>query len=493
MTDRPPRFTAYSSRTLLLGIFMLVCWIQPTELLAQKRINILQAEQILAKTIQGQQIQKLIGNVVLTTDSLKMYCDSAYNFTASREIEAFGNIEIQTEKEWIWADKVFYDLDRDVSNFTGRVIVVNDSTTIYGQQLRYNFNDDIADFDEPILLKDGRGRLRANRGTYYQRQDSAQFYGEVQVADTSQYLEADSLYTNRTTGEYKLFDRVFIDDESNRTKLNGDYMEADSAGRRLIIGNAFIESRSDTTDTTNADTTLIRAERILVQKIDTTRQIDATEQVQIWSADFSALGDTARYISAPEQFWLWSKPIAWHEQIQLTAPNIRAYLQKNELDELEAYPNPFAVQRDTALNRLNQIKGDTLIADFKQGEIHTINTFPTSEMLYFTKNEEGNPDGAINIRAATLTIAFKNGSVFDFTARSNPEGEFLPESEQVGSRQLDGFAWNPERRPTRNTFKDFEYRKWDTIPALPPFADNMPHRYSAYLKRDSSRVIGNPN
>jgi lipopolysaccharide export system protein LptA len=484
--------TLWLRRSFWGFLFVGICFSTlPHESWAQQRISILQADQILAKTVKGQKLQKLIGRVIVETDSLKMYCDSAYNYTGRQQIEAFGNIEIQTKQEWIWSDHLFYDLGTDISEFTGRVIVVNDSTTIYGDQLLYNFGSDIARFKEPILMKDKRGRLRANQGIYYQKQDSAQFYGQVQVADSNQYLESDSLYTNRATGKYELFDRVFINDRKNRTRLNGDFMEADSTGRRLIIGHAYIESRSDSTqsDSATVDTTYINAERILVQRMDSVRQIDATTEVRIWSNDFSALGDTARYLSAPEQFWLWSKPIAWHEQIQLTAPTIKAFLTDNQLDRLLSYPNPFAVQKDTALDRLNQIKGDTLTADFAGGQVQTIHTYPTSEMLYFTKKEDGSPDGAINIRAATLTITFEDGAVYDFTARSNPEGKFLPESDQVASKRLDGFAWNPDQRPLKSDFSDFNYRKWDSIPQLPHFAKDWPRRYIDYVEQDSTRHI----
>ncbi|MGM0589268.1 MAG: OstA-like protein [Bacteroidota bacterium] len=472
----------YKSSLLTGSLFILsILLINPQNSHAQRRITIQQADQILAHTLDGEKVQKLIGNVIVSTDSLTMVCDSAYNYNQRRVIEAFGNIEIQTTDEWIWADSLYYNLETDLSNFNGRVVVVNDSTTIFGEQLRYSFSSDIAQFDTPILLEDNRGRLRANRGIYYQQQDSAQFYGQVQVADSNQYLESDSLYTNRSTGSYQLFDRVYIHDRKNRTKLNGDQMEADSTGRRLIIGNAYIESRSDSSDTTATDTTLINAQRILVLEGEASRTIDATNQVKIWSTDFSAIGDSARYVSHPEQFRLWSNPLAWHEFIQLTAPRINAYLTENNLDSLEAYPQPFAVQRDTALERLNQIKGDTLLASFAEGEVRTIHTFPNSEMIYFTKNENEQPDGAIKIQSSAITIKFRDGAVHTFTAQTEPKGSFLPESPDVVEQRLDGFSWNPERRPTRSDFSMRNNRKWGPIPKKAPFAQNLPYRYETYL------------
>ena len=45
-------------------------------------------------------------------------CDSAFRFLDRDEMHAFGNIQIDTETENIWADTLFYYTDNDISHFT---------------------------------------------------------------------------------------------------------------------------------------------------------------------------------------------------------------------------------------------------------------------------------------------------------------------------------------------------------------------------------------
>src|SRR5699024_9223858 len=377
------------SRTSVIAVLLFGIGFLSLSLIAQaqqKRINILNASRIVGGTYQGQQVRRILGDVHIRHKTLEMYSDSAYQFINQSKIRAFGNIELDTGTEKIWTDTLTYFTDEDFSKLRGRVIIATDSTTLFGHSVDYSFETKEAHFLDRIRYEDLQGTLKADSGYYFRRTDSVRFHGKVQLADSLQYLEGDSLFGNRHKEYYQLHGRIFGDDRKNDSKLMGDYLETDSTGRRLLKGNAWLKNfESDTSDTARVDTTHILARKIISQEqrgpADTTAIVHAYKNVRIWSPDFSAIADTTQYTDSTQTFELWSNSISLHKQVQLTGPYIRAILNEGNIDSLISHPNPFSVQQDTTINRLNQITGDTLHADFADGNLREIHVFKNAKLL----------------------------------------------------------------------------------------------------------------
>lgn len=544
---------------------------------AQSQVSILDADSIYTSTFNGKRIQKILGNVYLKGKNLEMYSDSAYRFTNESKIKAFGNIQINTENEKIWSDSLTYFTDIDFSKLRGRVVIETDSTTLFGNKVDYRFSTRVAHFIDKIRLEDQRGTLKADSGYYYRKADSAQFRGHVQIADSLQYLEGDSLFSNRAKKYYELYGDVYGNDQKNNTLIQGDYLESDSTGRRLLKGNAWMQRfesdttdsvttnhttagsvktdsvqadsvdaplpdstkaarpdsissvipdttrsikadstgstltdtsiaappdttrpiQSDTTgsvqaDTANAaqpDTTHIRAKVIRSVEhrtpTDTTTTVHGYKDVRIWSPSFSAVGDTTLYSDSTSTFEIWSNAKSWHENVQLTGPYIRAKLKDGNIDSLISYPRPFSVQQDTSIDRLNQITGDTLKADFKEANLKQIYVFGESRLLRYTKNEQGKPDGGIDLSAPEIYIHFKSGNLTEMNAIGNINGSYLPESEKTTNKRLDGFSWNPDLRPERPK-KQME-RRFEAITDKLFFT--LPKRYVRHLRKTQNNNL----
>lgn len=515
----------------LLIIFFLIGPALLSDASGQNRINILEANRIEGGQYQGERVQKILGDVYLESDNLEMYCDSAYQFVNTSEIRAFGNIQVNTEAEKIWADTLIYFTDVDFSQLRGRVIIEADSTTLFGNSVDYRFTTKVAHFLDKTRLEDQRGILLADSGFYFREADSAQFRGQVQLKDSLQYLEGDSLFSNRNKKYYELYGEVFGDDQENNTKISGNYLEADSTGRRLLKGNdAWLQNfetdttradsadttvttrtdtttsipkdttqtdnasslkadttasvQTDTTVSTRTDTTHIRAKTILSLEQrspnDTTAIVFGYDSVRIWSPSFSSVSDTSKYNDSTDTFEIWSNSKAWHKQVQLTGPYINAKLVGGEIDSLKSYPRPFSVQQDTTIDRLNQITGDTLHADFKDGALNQIYVFGKSHLLRFTKNKQGKPDGGVDLTAPEIRIFFEKGELKEMKATGKVDGSYLPENEKTAKRRLDGFSWNPDLRPQRP--KQKMQRRF------PPVSDHvffeLPRRYLEHLKKN---------
>ncbi len=268
--------------------------------------------------------------------------------------------------------------------------------------------------------------------------------------------------------------RVYADDFEEKVTFSGNYLYADSTGYRLLTGNdAWLMEVNDS----ETDTTHLLAKKIELQETDSTSLMDAYQQVRLWSSKFSAVADTANYNDAEELFKLRSSPIVWQENIQLTGPYIEATLEDGNIRFLESYIRPIAVQEDTTTGRLNQMTGDTLHAFFDAGELDSMVVFDNSEIIFHQKNEDGEPDGLMEMQAAgSSTMLFENGEFDFFKAVTNIDGTYIPENEGGEDRTLDNFQWNPDRKPQRPP------RQMPRLPVIPsdPFFE-LPPRYVQYL------------
>tara|TARA_Y100001935_G_scaffold93147_1_gene77463 strand:- start:84012 stop:85433 length:1422 start_codon:yes stop_codon:yes gene_type:complete len=441
---------------------------------SQSIIELLRFERAIRTEVQGEAVQKLY-NARLKTKDATLVCDSAYQYVNRDELRAFGNIQIDTESENIWADSLVYYTRNELSKLRGRVIIKQDSSTLFGNVVDYNFATKIAYFRDGIRLEDKDGTLRAENGTYFQEQDSAIFKNNVQIQDSAQYAEGDSLFINRSKEHFQLHSRVFVTDSSGTNLITGNYLEADSTGRRFLSGNGYL--RRIEGDSLSADTTHIHAARILMLESDSTSQIEAYEQVNVWSENFASLSDTLFYDSSTELFRLRGTPKAWHKRIQLNGRDINVQLDSSDVEKLTAFPAAFAVQEDSVTGRFNQLKGDTLIAYFDSGAVSLILLRPNSKILYHTTDDAGEPDGAIENASPETRLFFEDGDLIQAKMGQN-QGLFLPEHAALPDRRLDGFAWDPDLRPQKPVTTP--QPRFSPVPETPPFL--LPDRYLKFIE-----------
>jgi lipopolysaccharide export system protein LptA len=468
----PTKYSLLSALSpFLLIMLMAVCL--PQSLHGQNNVNIIEAGVLQTSTIDGQTVTKILDNVVLSIDQRTMYADSVYQFSALNRIQAY-NIQIETENEIIWADTLFHNTLTDYSELRGRVVVESENNRLFSEAMDVSIPLDVTFFLLPVRFEDERGALLAESGVYYQAADSAIFRGDVQLADSTQYLEADSLFMNRSTDLYELFGRVYAQDFEDDVTFKGDYLFADSTGYRLLTGSdAWLLDISDSA----ADTTHLLARKIELFETDSVSTMDAFGSVRIWSNKFSAVADTANYDNTAETFTLRSNPILWQKNIQLTGPLIEAEMEDDDIRFLSSRPRPIAVQEDSLTGRLHQMTGDTLHAFFENGTVERIRVFNNSEIIFHIKDENEEPDGLIELIAnGSSTLFFREGEFDFFKAVDNPDGSWLPEDPANIDRQLENFRWDPGLKPMRPML---QLPRLPDIPEEPLF--EFPPRYVRYL------------
>src|SRR5690606_1413156 len=89
---------------------------------------------------------RLLGNVILEHEGALMYCDSAWRFSKSNEIQAFENVYLnQGDTIELWGDYLEYSGNTKIATVTGKEVRLKDKKMeLITDRLKYDRNNDQA-------------------------------------------------------------------------------------------------------------------------------------------------------------------------------------------------------------------------------------------------------------------------------------------------------------------------------------------------------------
>ena len=111
---------------LKLVLIFLIAGISFFESHAQKRLKIEKADALIGqKDSAGVFFDKLVGNVELKQKDTRIFCDSAFFYKKTNNIQAFGRVKITDEDSvTITAKKLFYNGDTKIAQLREDVVFV---------------------------------------------------------------------------------------------------------------------------------------------------------------------------------------------------------------------------------------------------------------------------------------------------------------------------------------------------------------------------------
>ena len=178
-----------------------------------------------------------------------------------------------------------------------------------------------------------------------------------------------------------------------------------------------------------------------------------------------------------EETRLFRAPVTWFEQAQVWGDSIRVRARNRSLDTVFVRGAAFAAQRDTALDRIHQLKGRTLTAYFRADSLKRILARPNARAIRFLADEGGELSGGIETSADRIVLRFQGGSVDRVSALGGVESTLYQEPDLIPDPfRLDGFQWTPARQPTRRGLLDEPRvrRRLNLEPRRPPVTQESP-------------------
>lgn len=138
-------------------------------------------------------VQRLVGNVELSQDSIYMYCDSA-ELENQILLYAYGDVVIQQgDSLAAFSRKLFYHAELLTADLEEEVVLVNGTRQLFTDRLKYDLSTKIATYNDGATLTDGDTQLRSERGSYYVDERRVYFRDSVVVINPEFEMRADSL------------------------------------------------------------------------------------------------------------------------------------------------------------------------------------------------------------------------------------------------------------------------------------------------------------
>ncbi|MDA3930698.1 MAG: LPS export ABC transporter periplasmic protein LptC, partial [Prolixibacteraceae bacterium] len=312
--------------------------------------------------------KRLVGNVILSHNNMIMKCDSAWAYTTTNSVDAFGNVHIISNDTLnLWAEFINYNGNTSFAYARKNVKLEDPSLTLFTDSLDFDMNEEIGYYNFGGKIIDSTNVLNSKIGRYYSKTSTVHFIENVRLKNEDYTLRTDTLLYNTNT-EIVSFDGPtrIIGDSTNiystlgwfntktqeselnenstirrgETQLQGDYIHYNDANKEgiakgnvvindyekqmIIAGNNAIYDDFDqyaiVTDSAmwvqyyEDDSLFLHADTLYTIP-DTSmagqKMLIAYNNVRFFRSDMQGISDSLIYFSKDSTIQLFSDPVIW--------------------------------------------------------------------------------------------------------------------------------------------------------------------------------------
>lgn len=481
-------------------------------LLAQDQVEILQAEALEGKIINGEEVRILTRNVIVRHEGMILYCDSAIQFEESNRVDAYRNARlVNGDGSVVTSTNMFYDGNSKMARAVGNVRLVDEGKTLTTEELDYNTISKVAYYSSGGKIVDSKNILTSQTGTY--DTNSKIFYFKKDVVligkEDGEVLETDDLTYNTVTEVAYFEGPTTITDEDGATLqstsgvydtktkisrfrgrptvendkyiLTGDSLYYDDLNDEgIAIGNTELTAKEDSViingeisqfwgdknrsevygnvlarQISEEDTLFLMADTLvsISNEEENQKYLLAYHNARVFRTDMQAICDSLVYNRSDSVMYFYEDPVIWSGDNQMTADSIHAFISNNKLKQLNLRQNSFVIELDTLLN-YNQLKGKYLTAYFLDNQIKRINVDSNGESLYFVLEGDTLLKGVNRALCSSMVFLFQNDNKLEtITYIENVEAKFIPPQElEEPDKRLKDFIWREKEKPKREEF-----------------------------------------
>ncbi len=468
----------------------------------KKRVEILRAGSLEASERIASNAQRLIDSVLISHKNILMWCDSAYTYTGTNRVDAFGRVHIkQDDTLHLYANKVFYDGDISFARAWGDVKLINKSTTIYTDTLdydlaknisyyddkgkiidstttitsvigKYHVNDDLLYLLKDVVVSNEDFTLNSDTLTYHTKTRKITIQGPTTIRDSTITLYAENGWYGSNTGEAELLKKPVISNETQNIAANyirynketksgkalGSVRISDIENSSIISGNiaeysdllqtAMVTDSAIYMNYNENDTLFLHADtlRTFPDTIPDEKIVLAYNKVRFFRTDIQGVCDSMVYFTRDSVIQLHKFPILWSEIHQLSAEMIEMKQFTNAPDELHLSRNSFIISKQDS-NMFDQIKGKEMIGYIIDKKLNHIEVNGNGQTLYYAREKE-EIIGLNRAESSKISIRFRDGKIYTISFLKAPEGELKPLFElKEEDKKLKGFEWKINLRP----------------------------------------------
>lgn len=456
----------------------------------------------------GANVQVLKGHVRFRHDQVVMYCDSAYFYSGQNSFDAYGHVRMVQDTITMNADKMFYDGNIKLIRVRGNVVMRSGKFRLTTQKLDFFRARGFAFYDEGAHIYDPSFTLDSRVGYYYpkskdckfkqnvvlnatdfkifsdslnynSRSSIAQLHGpstifrddyiittrrawmnnhkgifhlyrrsRIEKKDNTQYLEADTIYYDRTKSTARAYGNIDGKDFTQHMAFSGGYGYFRSAPLR----SALLTRGGRIIDFSSADTLFLHADTLAMhsEPNNQDRVLMGRHNVRFFRNDFQGVCNYMTYVTKDSVINMQQSPVLWSDQNQLTGDTVLFYLKNKHPDWLHILGSSLIVQRDDSIN-YNQLAGRELKGYFIANQLRKVDILGNAVSVYYPKDKKGDLVGVNRTEGAFMTININEKRKLDkIILQPGTMGTMYPPFQAPeGVERLKGFSWQMALRPKK--------------------------------------------
>lgn len=490
----------------MLVVLMLLAVSLPVFSQENKQVEIIQAGSLEGVKINGEEVRRLVGNVIFRQEDTYLYCDSALFYESTNSIDAFGNVRIEGPRAKLYGDVLHYRGDERLADVTGRIVRMTDGKMVLTTSaLLYDLASDVGSYQAGGKVVDKENVLTSRKGYYAAKEKVVFFKDDVVLVNPKYVIKSDTLkystpteiayflgptdinstgtdsahiycedgWYNTITGKSRFAKNAFI--ESGENKLQGDslvYERNSKVGRawynvritdtvqQVIIsgayawmnevsGKSFVTGQALLTKVFDKDSLFLHADTLFAGQDTVTRQKTyiARHRVRVYKPDLQAQCDSLVYSTADSVIWFYSAPILWNDRNQLTAEKISLQLAGNKITTMDLYADAFICGKEDSL-RYNQIKGRQMRGFFRDNRLQRIHVTGNGQSVYYIRNKLQQLTGVNQAACSDMMIYLDSARVEKINLIQAPDATLYPVKQaDPSTMRLKGFSWKGWLQP----------------------------------------------
>lgn len=470
--------------------------------LSGTRIEIIDADVLEGMRVNGQDLRRLVGGVVLKQENSTLRCDSATFYPADNRVLAYGNVYInQADSIRAYGDSLRYEGTQRLAYLKGRVRLTDPSMAIEAPAMVYNLGTRVGRYTGGGKLRTGSTVLTSTYGTYYATSQRAYFRDSVRLNDPEYRLEADTLEYRVPTEVAVFHGPTTIRHQSNTIFCRSGYYDGPNqfavfTGRttldgppRRVTGDSIVYQQDLGLGRAWGDVVFEDFEADIVQRSpygeydentgamrstdrslmafvldgdsifvagDTVRSLSdslrrrtllAFGRVLVYKSDMQARCDSMSWKDIDSTINLFGDPVLWSDQSQFTADTVIITLKNKQIRRVDLRKDAFITnQPDTLI--YNQIKGRNGLGYFLNNELVRVDVRGNGQSIYYAEDDNTGYLGANEALCSSLRIHLAEREVQRIAFLDKTDAKFRA---IVGldyrNLKLDGFAWRANERP----------------------------------------------
>lgn len=160
-------------------------------------------------------INVVVGSVIFEHKGEKLYADSARLNVTKNTLYAYKNVRItQTDGTTCYADYMFYNGNTDIVELRGRVQIISNNDNLWSDKIIYNMKTNIGYYDVGGVLQTGTTVISSQYAQYNGNTYDARFKGNVNVEDPEYIIVSSDLNYNTESKIAKFYGPSIVKSDS---------------------------------------------------------------------------------------------------------------------------------------------------------------------------------------------------------------------------------------------------------------------------------------